>query len=67
MTGGVLCRHEVFNRQQYWRLSDPSRKPPGVMGWWPSRSTTFLEVRLAVSCIGNTSMHAMHVCSAYLL
>jgi hypothetical protein len=39
------CRHEVFNRSEYWRLSDPNRKPPGVLGWWPSRSTTFLEVR----------------------
>lgn len=39
------CRHEVFNRSEYWRLADPTRKPPGVLGWWPSRSTTFLEVQ----------------------
>lgn len=28
---------------QYWRLRDPQGKPPGVMGWWPSRAVTFLE------------------------
>jgi len=25
------------------RLQDPEGKPPGVMGWWPSRSDTFVE------------------------
>lgn len=28
---------------QYWRLRDAQGKPPGVMGWWPSRSVTFLD------------------------
>lgn len=32
---------------RYWRLRDASGKPPGVMGWWPSRAVTFLEVWLA--------------------
>lgn len=40
-TKGIL--HAVFERQEYWRLSDPQGKPPGVMGWWPSRSVTFIE------------------------
>ena len=41
-----VCRHEVFGRGEYWRLRDHSGKPPGLLGWWPSRTTTFLEVRL---------------------
>jgi len=40
-TKGIL--HAVFQRNEYWRLRDPDGKPPGVMGWWPSRATTFLE------------------------
>lgn len=28
---------------EYWRLRDAQGKPPGVMGWWPSRAVTFLE------------------------
>lgn len=28
---------------QYWRLRDSKGKPPGVMGWWPSRAITFLD------------------------
>ena len=40
-TKGVL--HAVFERQEFWRLSDSSGKPPGVMGWWPSRAVTFIE------------------------
>ena len=30
-------------RGEYWRLKDAVGKPPGVMGWWPSRAVTFLE------------------------
>lgn len=32
-----------MQRCEYWRLRDSSGKPPGVMGWWPSRAVTFLE------------------------
>ena len=28
---------------EFWRLRDPQGKPPGVMGWWPSRAVTFLD------------------------
>ncbi|KAG6435299.1 hypothetical protein SASPL_100169 [Salvia splendens] len=28
---------------ELWRLRDPYGKPPGVMGWWPSRAVTFLD------------------------
>lgn len=37
---GIL--HSALHNE-YWRLIDPQGKPPGVMGWWPSRAVTFLE------------------------
>ena len=40
-TKGIL--HAVFERSEFWRLRDAAGKPPGLMGWWPSRSVTFLE------------------------
>eukprot|EP00884_Botryococcus_braunii_P002375 jgi/Botrbrau1/12138/Bobra.0186s0053.1 len=40
-TKGIL--HAVFERCEYWRLKDSKGNPPGLIGWWPSRSTTFLE------------------------
>mmetsp|Transcript_20739 Transcript_20739/g.51374 ORF Transcript_20739/g.51374 Transcript_20739/m.51374 type:complete len:1412 (-) Transcript_20739:131-4366(-) len=40
-TKGIL--HAVFERQEYWRLSDPTGAPPGVMGKWASRAVTFIE------------------------
>lgn len=40
-TKGIM--HAVFERCEYWRLSDAAGKPPGLMGWWPSRAVTFLE------------------------
>lgn len=32
-----------MQRNEFWRLKDHDGKPPGVMGWWPSRTTTFIE------------------------
>ncbi|CAA0834706.1 Alpha-amylase 3- chloroplastic [Striga hermonthica] len=40
-TKGIL--HSALERCEYWRLSDENRKPPGVVGWWPSRAVTFIE------------------------
>ncbi|XP_010551510.1 PREDICTED: alpha-amylase 3, chloroplastic [Tarenaya hassleriana] len=40
-TKGIL--HAALDRCEYWRLSDASGKPPGVVGWWPSRAVTFIE------------------------
>ncbi|KAH8949300.1 hypothetical protein BDL97_10G025000 [Sphagnum fallax] len=39
-TKGIL--HSALHGE-FWRLIDPTGKPPGVMGWWPSRAVTFLE------------------------
>jgi alpha-amylase len=40
-TKGIL--HAAMERQEYWRLADCTGKPPGVLGWWPSRAVTFIE------------------------
>ncbi|TYI93451.1 hypothetical protein E1A91_D02G137100v1 [Gossypium mustelinum] len=40
-TKGIL--HSALERREYWRLSDQKGKPPGVVGWWPSRAVTFIE------------------------
>ncbi|EEF42189.1 alpha-amylase 3, chloroplastic [Ricinus communis] len=40
-TKGIL--HSALDRCEYWRLSDQKGKPPGVVGWWPSRAVTFIE------------------------
>ena len=47
-TGGPLKARLVswalcLQRTEYDRLKDAKGKPPGLMGWWPSRSVTFLE------------------------
>jgi len=28
---------------EYWRLRDCAGKAPGLVGWWPSRSVTFID------------------------
>ncbi|KAL1327688.1 hypothetical protein HN51_037700 [Arachis hypogaea] len=40
-TKGIL--HSALDKCEYWRLSDQKGKPPGVLGWWPSRAVTFIE------------------------
>ncbi|KAK9052138.1 hypothetical protein SSX86_028766 [Deinandra increscens subsp. villosa] len=40
-TKGIF--HSAIERCEYWRLSDSNGKPPGVLGWWPSRAVTFIE------------------------
>ncbi|KAG6508698.1 hypothetical protein ZIOFF_034078 [Zingiber officinale] len=40
-TKGIL--HTALERCEYWRLCDEHGKPPGVVGWWPSRAVTFIE------------------------
>lgn len=41
---------------EFWRMRDSRGKPPGVMGWWPSRAVTFIDnhdtgsTQVAYSC-----------------
>ncbi|GAA0152790.1 hypothetical protein Leryth_010649 [Lithospermum erythrorhizon] len=39
-TKGIL---QEAVKGEFWRLRDSKGKPPGVMGWWPSRAVTFIE------------------------
>ena len=34
---------EAVAKKEYWRLADKNNKPPGLIGWWPERSVTFLD------------------------
>ncbi|PSC70086.1 alpha amylase domain [Micractinium conductrix] len=66
-TKGIL--HAAFERCEYWRLSDAAGKPPGLMGWWPSRAVTFLENHDTGSTQGHWCFphHALEQGYAYLL
>nr|GEW51177.1 triosephosphate isomerase, cytosolic-like [Tanacetum cinerariifolium] len=53
---------EFFNvKGKLWRLRDAHGKPPGVIGWWPSRSVTFLNNQ------GMLSLFYASLCHARLL
>ena len=66
-TKGIL--HAVFERCEYWRLRDSSGKPPGLIGWWPSRSVTFIENHDTGSSQGHWRFpsHALEEGYAYIL
>lgn len=66
-TKGIL--HGVFERCEYWRLRGADGKPPGVMGWWPSRAVTFLENHDTGSTQGHWRFphHGLQQGYAYLL
>jgi len=34
---------EAVKNCEYWRLVDHEGRPPGLMGWWPSKATTFID------------------------
>ncbi len=40
-TKGIL--QEAVKNCQYWRLRDENNKPPGVIGYWPEQSVTFID------------------------
>ena len=41
----LLCapQQEAVKNCQYWRLRDQNNKPPGVIGYWPTRAVTFID------------------------
>jgi len=41
----------LVQKDELNRLRDGEGRPPGVMGWWPSRATTFLENHDTVSLL----------------
>mgnify|MGYP000933623580 CR=1 FL=1 len=40
-TKGIL--HRAVSNNEFWRLKDSENKPVGVIGWWPSKSVTFID------------------------
>lgn len=40
-TKGVL--QKAVAQKEYWRLKDSEDKPAGLIGWWPSKSVTFVD------------------------
>jgi alpha-amylase len=40
-TKGIL--QEAVKRCEYWRLKDSKGKAPGLLGWWPRQSVTFVD------------------------
>lgn len=54
------CVQEAV-KGQFWRLRDKQGKPPGVVGWWPSRAVTFLDNHDT----GSTQVHAASIEESY--
>ncbi|XP_009106267.1 probable alpha-amylase 2 [Brassica rapa] len=50
---------------QYWRLRDAQGKPPGVMGWWPSRAVTFLDNHDTGSTQAHWPFPSHHIMEGY--
>ena len=51
-TKGILA--EAVRNKQYWRLIDHEQRMPGLAGYWPSRSVTFIDNHdTGVSAAGN--------------
>ena len=41
--GHAPVLQEAVKNCEYWRLIDHEGRPPGLMGWWPSKATTFID------------------------
>ncbi|KAL8257896.1 hypothetical protein R6Q59_029937 [Mikania micrantha] len=61
-TKGIL---QEAVKSQLWRLRDAQGKPPGVMGWWPSRAVTFLDNHDTGSTQGHWPFPSNHVMEGY--
>ncbi|KAG9442169.1 hypothetical protein H6P81_018023 [Aristolochia fimbriata] len=50
---------------ELWRLRDHQGKPPGLMGWWPSRAVTFIENHDTGSTQAHWPFPSSHVMEGY--
>ncbi|RAL52413.1 hypothetical protein DM860_007270 [Cuscuta australis] len=50
---------------EFWRLRDPHGKPPGVMGWWPSRAVTFIDNHDTGSTQNHWPFPSHHIMEGY--
>ncbi|XP_076934755.1 putative alpha-amylase 2 [Bidens hawaiensis] len=62
-TTKVILQEAV--KGQLWRLRDAQGKPPGVIGWWPSRAVTFLDNHDTGSTQGHWPFPSSHVMEGY--
>ncbi|XP_012449177.1 probable alpha-amylase 2 isoform X1 [Gossypium raimondii] len=61
-TKGIL---QEAVKGQFWRLRDPQGKPPGVMGWWPSRAVTFIDNHDTGSTQAHWPFPSNHIMEGY--
>lgn len=61
-TKGIL---QEAVKGELWRLRDPQGKPPGVLGWWPSRAVTFIENHDTGSTQGHWPFPSDHLMEGY--
>ncbi|KAG5250267.1 alpha-amylase [Salix suchowensis] len=61
-TKGIL---QEAVKGQLWRLRDPQGKPPGVLGWWPSRAVTFIDNHDTGSTQAHWPFPSDHVMEGY--
>ncbi|XP_020094166.1 probable alpha-amylase 2 isoform X2 [Ananas comosus] len=73
-TTGGLCAAFDFTTKgilqeavkgEMWRLRDQGGKPPGVLGWWPSRAVTFIENHDTGSTQGHWPFPSDHIMEGY--
>lgn len=61
-TKGILA--EAVRHSQYWRLIDHEGRMPGLAGYWPSRSVTFIDNHdTGKHCLTFTGCYAMGCCT----
>jgi len=61
-TKGIL---QEAVKGQLWRLRDPSNKPPGMIGYWPSKAVTFLDNHDTGSTQGHWAFPGKHIMQGY--
>ncbi|GMI83080.1 hypothetical protein HRI_001977300 [Hibiscus trionum] len=59
-----LLRHQNL-LMFFWRLRDPQGKPPGAMGWWPSRAVTFIDNHDTGSTQAHWPFPSNHIMEGY--
>ena len=58
---------DALEKGEYWRLRDAQGKPPGVVGWWPSRAVTFLDNHDTGGVVCDHSIPALFMLRSALL
>nr|QKY15147.1 alpha-amylase (AMY) [Polytomella parva] len=62
-TKGIL--QEAMKKTQYWRLKDAQGKAPGLLGWWPGMTVTFVDNHDTGSTQQHWPFPSSHVSAGY--